>query len=333
MAEKTGISWCDATFNPWMGCTKVSPACDNCYAEKLVTGRMGKDLWGAGKPRHRTSVSNWKKARQWNKTPAQLIGSQWPGRKPRVFAASLADIFDNEIDPAWRDDFWALVRETPNLQWLIVTKRIGNAAKMLPADWGNGYPNVTLIITVANQPEADRDVIKLLLTPALSRGLSVEPMLGHMHLGYLGWPASPSRRRDGYNALIGARYDNGGMVERLPKLDWVICGGESGPGARPMHPNWARALRDQCAAAEIPFHFKQWGEWAPADQVPFTGFDHKGHAVATPNSRVLIGGKDFSRDKSASNFGEGAVNLWRYGKGRTGRLLDGAEHNGFQGAT
>lgn len=309
MAEKTGISWCDATFNPWMGCTKVSPACDNCYAEKLVTGRMGKDLWGASKPRHRTSESNWKKARQWNKTPNVLIGSQWPSRKPRVFAASLADIFDNEIDQAWRDDFWALVRETPNLQWLIVTKRIGNAAKMLPADWGDGYPNVTLLITVADQEEAARDIWKLLTTPAARRGLSIEPMLGQIDPTDLcnGWFF--------YDAIAGCRWHdapaNGpaGASESTAKIDWVICGGESGKDARPMHPEWARLLRDQCAKANVPFHFKQWGEWAPLKGLLSEAPDHVGVHVWQPGY-------------------PGSASI-RIGKVKAGRLLDGVEHNEF----
>lgn len=301
MAERTAISWCDATFNPWMGCTRVSPACDHCYAERLVTGRMGMDVWGSGKPRHRTSASNWKKAGQWNKTPDRLIGSQWPGRKPRVFAASLADIFDNEIDQTWRDDFWELVCETPNLQWLIVTKRIGNAARMLPPDWGNGYANVTLLITIANQEEADRDVLKLVATPAHQRGLSIEPMLGPVDISnWMFGPDAPCQQcpRD-FDCECGwkTRRDLG-----LPGIDWVICGGESGPGARPLHPDWVRDLRYQCSVADVPFHFKQWGEWSP-----------------TGSGAVY------------ADVGEGltAYRMVRVGHQQAGRLLDGVEHNAF----
>jgi protein gp37 len=304
MADRSAISWTDATFNPWMGCTKVGPGCDNCYALDLVEGRFGRAKWGPGQPRSRTSESNWRKVEIWNSHPEKLIGSAWPGRKPRVFAASLADIFDNEVDPDWRRDFFALVQRTPNLQWLIVTKRIGNVGSMLPADWGAGYPNVMLLITVVNQKEAERDIPKLLNTPAEQRGLSIEPQLGHIHLGYLGWPGGPTRARDGHNALVGARYHDGKMVERLPKLDWVICGGESGPRARAIHPSWARSLRDQCAAVGIPFHFKQWGEYAPYDRGRVDGA-----VLATPGST----------DEP----------IQRFGKKLAGRKLDGVEHNDF----
>lgn len=323
MAEKSHISWTDATFNPWMGCTKVGPGCDNCYALDLVEGRFGRAKWGPGQPRIRTSVSNWRKVEIWNAHPEKLIGSAWPGRRPRVFAASLADIFDNEVDPSWRADFWALVRRTPNLQWLIVTKRIGNAAKMLPVDWGDGYPNVVLLITVVNAEEAARDTIKLLLTPAAARGLSVEPLLGPIVLTDLcnGWFF--------YDALTGCRWHGApagmtGASEAIPRLDWVICGGESGPNARPMHPDWVRSLRDQCAEAGVPLHFKQWGEWAPgeiaADHLdPEKYYTGKSH----------WNGKWIDQDSPPDGHVDDEPDIYRIGKKRAGRTLDGIEHNGF----
>lgn len=286
MAEETGISWTDATFNPWMGCTKVGPGCDHCYAEKLVDSRMHRAKWGVGEPRTRTSHSNWEKVQAWNRHPEKLIGRQWPARKPRVFAASLADIFDNEIDPQWRDDFWDLVSKTENLQWLIVTKRISNVFDMLPADFGAElergkycYSNIVLIITVVNQAEANRDITRLLRIkahfPWLKVGLSIEPMLG---------------------PISGIVKPQGG-----PSIDWVICGGESGADARPMPKAWALSLRDQCVAAGVPFHFKQWGEWHPNDEAFASG---------------MYGLKN--------DTGETKI-----GKHRAGRYLDGVEHNGF----
>lgn len=229
MAEKTAISWCDATANFWIGCTKVGPGCANCYAETLVVNRM-RLPWGSGAPRKRTSGA-WRDLPHWNRKPQSLIGDEWPARRPRVFTMSLADALDNEIPPEWRSDYFATVKPCDNLDILLVTKRIGNAKKMLPPDWNGGYPNVVLIATVVNQEEADRDIPKLLDTPARRYGLSIEPMLGRIEL------------REAW----------------LERLNWVICGGESGTGARMMMPSWARYLKSQCAAAGVPFHFKQVG--------------------------------------------------------------------------
>ena len=131
MGENSKIEWCDHTWNPWIGCTKVSPGCDHCYAESYAT-RYGKTVWGPGQPRQLTSDANWKKPLKWNHE-AMLTGT-----RPRVFCASLAEVFDNEVNPAWRERLWAFIQATPNLDWLLLTKRIGNVAKMLPMDWGTG---------------------------------------------------------------------------------------------------------------------------------------------------------------------------------------------------
>jgi protein gp37 len=223
MGENTGISWANSTFNPWVGCTKVGPGCDGCYAE-ATDARFKGGHWGVGAPRRRTSEANWKQPRAWNKRIRI-------GDRRRVFGGSMCDPFDNEIPDEWRADYWALIRETPNLDWLLVTKRIGNAAKMLPPDWGDGYPNVWLLATIVNQPEADRDMGKLVDLPARIRGVSVEPMLGPLNI--LPW---------------------------ADKLDWVICGGESaqrGHGARSMSLEWAIDLAEQCKRAGVFFHMKQ----------------------------------------------------------------------------
>jgi protein gp37 len=204
MSDQTGIEWADSTFNPWMGCTKVSPACDHCYAER-DTKRFGRVEWGQGKPRVRTSAGNWKKPLQWNTQAfVECPECQWRGEwreadvrngccpscnhlprlfKParrRVFCASLADVFDNEVDPAWRDDLFALIESTPNLDWMLLTKRIGNVQNMLRQILRlNGLPpNVWLGATICNQEEADRDIPKLLAVPAAVRFLSMEPLLG-----------------------------------------------------------------------------------------------------------------------------------------------------------
>ncbi len=241
MAKVTGVPWAKSTFNPWIGCTPVSVAgpygaggCDNCYAELQDARKIfgGSTHWGAGVPRLRTSEANWDEVRRWND---EAPNTEFAGRKGfwPVFSASLGDIFDNEVPEQWRSDFWALVKECKNLTFQIVTKRIGNAAKMLPPDWGDGYPNVWLMITVVNQHEADRDIPKLLRVPAALHGLSVEPMLERMSL----------------------------LAHLRQGIGWVVNGGESGNRARPMHPTWPRLLRDECRDAGVPYLFKQHGEW------------------------------------------------------------------------
>lgn len=244
MAKETEIAWTRSTWNPWIGCQKVGPGCDNCYAEALDARKMfsGTTHFGARVPRLRTKEANWNQVRRWNK---QAPDSMFAGRKGfwPVFCASLADVFDNEVDTAWREDVWQLIRECPNLTFQVLTKRIGNVPKMLPPDWGKGYPNVWLGATIVNQEEADRDIPKLLSIPAAKRFLSMEPLLGAVSLDCL--------------PIYGE--------DETPLLHWIVVGGESGSHARPMHPLWVESLRDQCGAAGIQFLFKQWGEWGPTD--------------------------------------------------------------------
>lgn len=267
MAETSGISWTKSTFNPWIGCTRVGPGCLFCYAEKLdATGRFGKPHWGPGVARKLTATGNWNEVRRWNK---KAPDTEFAGRKGfwPVFSASLADVFDNEVPPEWRADFWALVKDCPNLTFQIVTKRIGNAAKMLPPDWGEGYPNVWMIATVVNPEEVNRDVPKLLQLPAAVRGLSVEPMLAGMDLENVRWHEDGADLR--MNVLNGdcwvensnsaSAYTN--AVDGNPVLDWIICGGESGSKAeaRSMDLDWAVKLREQCGRSETAFFMKQLG--------------------------------------------------------------------------
>lgn len=299
MSAQTGIEWCDSTFNPWQGCTKVSPACDHCYAERQ-TARFKAVEWGAGKPRVRTSPTNWKLPLRWNARgfyACANCGSRNEGRdgldrdgaltwvcrscgserlqraRRRVFCASLADWLDNEVPIEWLVDLLDNIRRCPNIDFLLLTKRIGNWRSLLTdvlkhvqceleesssrtslisfiVGWMKGSPpaNVWLGATVINQAEADRDVPKLLAVPARVRFLSIEPMLGPINL------ETPRPGPD--------LYQGGGSYICQPWLiqsgiDWVIAGGESGPHARPMHPDWVRSLRDQCADARVPFMVKQ----------------------------------------------------------------------------
>lgn len=220
MAENTNIGWTKSTFNPWIGCTKIGPGCDHCYADALDERRLSKILgggtpaipvrhWGAGAPRYRTSISNWNLPRKWNRQAPSTTFAGRPGFWP-VFCASLADVFDNEVPPEWRADLWQLITETPNLTWLLVTKRIGNVDAMAPP---GGLPkNVWLLITVTDQAEADRDIPKLEAIDVACRGISYEPALGPVDWSW------------------------------APNLDWIIVGGESTQGSTPARPfdyEWA----------------------------------------------------------------------------------------------
>jgi len=226
MGENSAISWTDHSFNPWWGCLRVGPGCDNCYAADLDK-RTGGNYWDGETLPRRTLPANWNKPRIWNRK------AQAAGVRAKVFCASMADVFDNRVPPEWRADLWALVKETPFLDWIIVTKRAGNVVDMLRPDWqgfeeSDDFPNVWILATVVNQLEADRDIPKLWDAPAYIRGLSVEPQLGPIVL----------------------------LPEWLRWLSWVIVGAESGPNRRAFHEDWVRMLRDQCAG-NVPFFYKQ----------------------------------------------------------------------------
>ncbi|APY96619.1 phage Gp37/Gp68 family protein [Burkholderia pseudomallei] len=315
MSENSKIEWCDHTFNPWEGCQKVGPGCDHCYAEARNARFGGGSAvnWGAGAPRRRTSVANWRKPLAWNAAHERFFAAQ--GRRQRVFCASLADVFDNAIDPAWRRDLFDLIVDTPNLDWLLLTKRIGNVQQMVQATTLCDLlpSNVWLGATIVNQEEAERDIPKLLAVPARVRFLSMEPLLGAVDL-----------------VSSGALWSdmNGNIVDApsrgLRGVDWVIAGGESGHGARPMHPDWARSLRDQCAAADVPFLFKQWGEHSLAYDRDRDDPDYRrcDRMARLPGRWInLAGGHGFN--------GERVHYAERVGKKAAGRLLDGRTHNEF----
>jgi protein gp37 len=255
MAERSAISWTRSTFNPWLGCTKIGPGCDHCYAEALdKRHRWGGDThWGDDKPRHRTSASYWHQPLLWNAKQTSMLAGD-PSTPPwRVFCASLADVFDNKVPDQWRRDLWDLIEATPNLSWLLVTKRVGNVRGMVPMIWhATGFPsNVRVLITVVNKEEADRDVPKLLALPC-KNGVSYEPALGPVYWSpWLDIAWSPILRR--WKPLNGMK-GNG--------LQWIIVGGESTQGsgkARPFVHGWARDTVQQCKAAGIPPFVKQMG--------------------------------------------------------------------------
>jgi len=266
MGHQSSIEWTDHTFNPWWGCVKVSEGCLNCYAESWAK-RYGHDLWGTQKVRRTFSKNHWNQPHKWNK----IAGKE--GCRFRVFCASMADVFeDNPFVIDERERLWQMISETPNLDWLLLTKRPENMLSMVP--WGQKWPsNVWAMTTAENQQQANLRIPILLDIPAIVHGLSIEPLLGPLNLRP--W---------------------------LDGIDWVIVGGESGNGSRPMHPEWIRSIRDQCIENNVAFFFKQWGCWIP-----------------DPNGTTKISSKHDSTECIAY--------MKKVSKKNGGRILDNKEWN------
>jgi len=300
MAENSTIEWTDDTFNPWIGCTKVSAACLHCYAERDWDNRRHVARWGPNGTRVVTSDANWKKPIAWNRKAVAESTTR------RVFCASLADVFEDwqcemhdhegnllPLDMnAVRARLFRLIDATPNLNWLLVTKRPENIRRFWPEFEVTPFDreeesltyrkNVWLMTSVENQEQADKRIPELAkcrdMSPVL--GLSCEPLLGPLALNLNG-------------------------------IDWVITGNESGPGdVRIGEIDWHRAIRDQCDSASVPFLFKQWGEW-----VPFSQIDSQ-----------WLASNDLDRYpvKSIGNH-----SYHRLGKKNAGRILDGRTWDGF----
>lgn len=268
MGENTKIEWATHTFNPWVGCSRVSPACDNCYAANGIFAKFNGVEWGKGTPRHLTGDDNWKKPICWHRKAAKA------GVRASVFCASEADIFENHPQlPPWRERLWTLIEDTPILDWLLLTKRPGNILKMMPA--GGFGSNVWLGTTVESQAYAKARIKQLLRASAPVHFLSCEPLLGPLDL----------REWLGHDSI-----------------NWVIAGGESGPGARPTDPQLFVSLRDQCLEFDVAFHFKQWGEWTP--HMPTEG---RCREIDLPSG----------------------IRMYRVGKKEAGRLLGGRTWDGM----
>ncbi|MCA7954554.1 phage Gp37/Gp68 family protein [Burkholderia seminalis] len=280
MGKETRIEWTHHTFNPWWGCVKVSAACDNCYAETWAK-RLGEGLWGPNTPRRFFGDAHWKEPLKWDREAAS------EKTRRRVFCASMADVFENRPDLIdARHRLLDLIAETPNLDWLLLTKRIHLVRKQLPK--GYEFPkNVWLGTTVEDQATAKKRIKYLLEFSSPSvRFLSCEPLLSALDLSeYL------------------VRNEKGN------RIDWVIAGGESGPRSRPMDPAWPSALQRQCAKAKVPFHFKQWGHWAPIEYVADV------LKKSTPIHVIRTDGSE--------------VSVAAIGKGKAGRILAGKHWDQF----
>ena len=336
MGEASKIEWTDATVNFWWGCTKVGPGCDHCYAESFDK-RVGGAHWGIGTPRRQiASAAN---------TLAKL--NRQGGK--RVFIQSMSDLFDNEVTPDWFNQAWMHIHMAKDCRIQIVTKRVSNVEKIIARSGFPTWPtHAGLMITVVNQAEGDRDIPRLLALKAKLGipwvGLSMEPLLGLVDLINL----QPNGMIT-VDALGGRTLSReGDYDESEPRLDWVIVGGESGPKARPMHPDWARSLRDQCQAAGVPFFFKQWGEWGTGSQLMstrepvfrvFRDFQHwvnkastwvRGGICLDAMGRRCEIGADLMRARDEETFPVTIMD--RVGKARAGRLLDGREWNDMPGA-
>ena len=295
MGDTTAISWAHHTFNPWEGCTRLSPACDNCYAADRAH-RFGNDHLWAGELR-RTSPANWAKPLRWNRE------AEAAGERRRVFCASLADVFDNQAPQEWRADLWRLIEATPHLTWMLLTKRPQNVIKMMPRPWlidrAASPRNIWLGTTAEDQERANQRIGTIMIICGATGWLSfvsAEPLLGELDLTSITLPGTQPGR---VNALTGDVAEaslhelKGGAVVmgrlEYPPLGLVIAGGESGPKARPSNPAWFRKLRDDCTRAGVPFHFKQWGEWVPAGEIGFHGHEHRPRIDMPPASMMRVG--------------------------------------------
>lgn len=332
MADKTGISWTDATWNPIVGCSVVSPGCTNCYAMRDAA-RIVRCSEGAGRASHYEGTIEPSKAGPvWTGevmlAPGHILERPLSLRKPRrIFVNSMGDLFHASVPDEWIDHVFAVMALAPQHTFQVLTKRSARMREYLSGEAlrrvaraanrirtvdgliGWPLPNVWLGVTAEDQTRANERIPDLLATPAAVRFVSCEPMLGPVDLRNV----SPADKYE-IDVLSGYDFDQG-LVG--PRLDWVICGGESGPNARPMHPDWARGLRDQCAAAGVPFHFKQWGEWG-----------HESNHTMPPERFFTLAGE----------MAPGLWHIWldtfasmKIGKRRAGRLLDGVEHKGFPG--
>jgi protein gp37 len=337
MAATTSIEWTDRTWNPVVGCSLVSPGCTNCYAMRMA-GRieaMGTAPHYAGLTRPSKAGPVW--TGEVRAAPEHVMMQPLRWRKPaRIFVNSMSDLFHEGVPDAVIDRVFAVMALCPQHTFQVLTKRPARMQAYMSARDERGrhnamiyaacmaatgawdtpaldlrpWPlaNVWLGVSVEDQARADERIPILLDTPAAVRWISAEPLLGRLDV-------RPYMQNPLWNDLPSWKQ---------PELNWVVAGGESGPDARPIHPDWARSLRDQCAAAGVPFLFKQWGEWAPY----FTADLHEGIRFAGEgkDKRVHV---SFEGGSYGNPHLPGDFTMYRLGKRRSGRLLDCALHDAY----
>ena len=337
MGAKSQIEWTEATWEPITGCSKCSSGCDNCYAIMLAAGRLRHHRHYKGLTQITNGRPNWTGELRFNEDLlAQPL--RWRQAK-RIFVCSCGDLFHPQVPDAWIDRIFAVMALATRHTFQVLTKRPERAMAfitpqrreaverrmwdhqpkrgpeicwpLIPEHWP--LPNVWLGTSVENQAAADKRIPELLATPAAVRWVSIEPLLG---------PVDLSQWLKHWHIPVPPAPDGDCPPRSVPAIRWVVVGGESGKAARPMHPAWARGLRDQCAAAGVPFFFKQWGEWAPQSQSGWT----------------RIGGRRYrsiflSQDGGQHDFNDlmdgGRELMLRAGKRDAGALLDGVEHREF----
>ncbi|MFA4084288.1 phage Gp37/Gp68 family protein [Mycobacteroides salmoniphilum] len=330
MGDKTGIEWADSTWNPITGCDKVSPGCDRCYAETFAERWRG------------TEGHYFEHGFDVQLRPDKLaLPLRWT--KPRrIFVNSMSDLFHDKVPDDYIANVFAVMARATQHTFQVLTKRHGRMRSLLSSDlfrrrmydylvsidyaWIRDkplswpLPNVWLGVSAEDQKRADLRIPALLDTPAAVRFVSAEPLLGPIRLDADWLPIScrDCNCDSGCNPPANWRW-----------IDWVIVGGESGHGARPMHPDWARSLRDQCVAAGVPFLFKQWGEWAPAPWYgpdgathAFTGGLYRDGAGVWVQNFMELGHNPMSGERDRETP-PGAQGVRRVGKKRAGRELDG----------
>jgi protein gp37 len=336
----TKIEWTDETWNPTTGCTKVSQGCKNCYAERLwpkveaAERRREHFEWQKVTPRAFTEI----------RTHPLRLDAPLHWKKPRrVFVNSMSDLFHEDVHRDFVLRVFLVMARCPQHEFQILTKR-PERMRTLITEWlpsamtladGPGLraptwplPNVWLGVSVEDQSTADERIPLLLQTPAAVRFLSCEPLLGPIDLDkYIGEGYCPKRED---NTHCVHWWDGEGEpccgCKQIGPIDWVIAGGESGPKARPSHPDWFRSLRDQCAAAGVPFFFKQWGEWGPCETE--THPDERGLEV-WPLEESVLDAQAGSFDRRFKVIEEHSMQFGRFGKKLNGRTLDGREHNAY----
>lgn len=390
MAENSKIEWTDATWNPITGCTLVDEGCRHCYAAHLITSWPAIGNHPSRKGLARKNAAGESKFTGEVRFNEQWLDQPLRWRKPRrIFVCAHGDLFHPSVPDEWIDRVFAVMALAPQHTFQVLTKRPERAREYLlgfncdgarrlnvadragrmmeDGDNANDYvaslpwplPNAWLGTSVSDQASADLRIPELLACPAAVRFVSAEPLLGPVDLeiawhgetalnaecwGDCGWCDS------GHTPLHNCQRGKGDWERDRSGIDWVIVGGESGPHARPMHPDWARSLRDQCVAAGVPFLFKQWGEWKPLGQTALGEDDAYYHPAPethpdasrrckydslclAPDGTSFSTGQanKYHRIEQGAFFGAGHMSCFKVGKKAAGRTLDGVEWSQFPG--